>query len=502
MTEDRDVRGAPTRSIASGLAWNTIYQVFNMALSFGAMLFMVRLLTPAEYGRAAAAVALISMAYVVGSPSFVAHALQLGENEKPDWTLHWNVSMPLQVVLWLILNIIALGFWFTTTYRPIAGLLHVGSIGVLLEWPAQISIFSLRRDLDFRRLRILQGASGAINAIAMIAMAAAGAGPYALLIANNVMPAAGLAFDLLLIRRWRPDNGWWRRPDMSAYRASTTFGLQNLGSSLLARSRAGLEGVLLPAAAGFAQIGIMNRGSALHGLTVARLEGIVMETVYPLLPRVASDDGRFRRVATMYAQTILVTTTCGTMFVGIMGPPLSRLLYGNKWVAADPYIWPAALVGLGITIGSLAVNILLARGKLKTTFLLNGLGAALGLPIIIVALVTHSLRPYIWALAGAQLATAAVDVICAAPHLEVSWKHDLLMPPFVAAASGSVVLLLVQSLLEQLPLLPRILCAAFIYSTTSILVTRTVFPELTASLLQRIPGSRYTLSMLRLERAA
>jgi O-antigen/teichoic acid export membrane protein len=499
-TSDRPTTGnaAPRASVASGLAWNTIYQVFNTLLSFAAMLFMVRLLSPREYGRAASAVALISVANAFGSPSFVAHALQLGEEETPDWTLHWNVSMPLQLALFILLNTVALGCWFSTAYRPIAGLLAVGSIGVLLEWPAQIAGFSLRRELDFRRLRILQGVSGAVNAIAMIAIAAAGGGAYALIIANYVLPAAGLAIDLLIVRKWRPGNAWWSVPDLGSYRDAAKFGLQNLGSSLLARARSALEGVMLPVAAGFTQIGVMNRGSALHGLTVARVEGIILETVYPLLPRAATDDERFHRIAITYAQTILLTATCGTVFIGMMGPSLSRVLYGARWVAADPYIWPAALLGLGITTGSLGVNLLLARGRLRATLLLNAFGAALALPMIIIAMVRHSLIPYTWALAAAQGVCAIVALGIAGTYLPRTWKRDLLLPPVVSASSAAALLYLCIPVLMHWPPIIRVIAAGAIYTTAAAIVARVLFPDVAHNLVRHVPGSAHVSRLLRL----
>ena len=486
-------------SVASGLLWNTLYQVFNTLLSFGAMLVMVRLLSPGEYGRAAAAVALISIASAFGSPSFVAHSLQLPEGEQPDWGLHWNVSMPLQLLLFVILNVIAFGCWLSDTYYPIAGLIVVGAIGVLLEWPAQIAGYSLRRELDFRRLRILQGVSGAVNSLTMIGIAALGGGAYALIIANNVLPAAALALDLLLLRKWRPGTKWWTRPDLRSYADAARFGFQNLGSSLLVRSRAGLEGLVLPAATGFAQIGIMNRGAALHGLTVARVEGIILETVYPLLPRAAGDDARFRRIATLYCQCILLTTACGTVFVGIMGPSLSRLLYGPRWIAADPFIWPAAIVGFGITACSLGVNVLLARGRLRATVILNGIGAAIGLPMIMIAVWRHSLLPYMWALAVTQVLVAAVDIVVASRYLEKTWRRDLVYPAVVVTGVSAAALLAAHATLMNAALLPRVLAAAALYMGVGIVTTRIGFPALTSELLRRLPAAQRTLRLFRLQ---
>ncbi|MGB0110909.1 MAG: hypothetical protein WBP52_20620, partial [Terriglobales bacterium] len=78
------------RHVAHGLAWNTIYQVFQTVLSFGAMLVLVRVIPPAEYGRATAAVSWLLLMCSFGCAQFMNHALQLPKDVEPDWSLHWS----------------------------------------------------------------------------------------------------------------------------------------------------------------------------------------------------------------------------------------------------------------------------------------------------------------------------------------------------------------------------------------------------------------------------
>ena len=72
------------------------------------------------------------------------------------------------------------------------------------------------------------------------------------------------------------------------------------------------------------------------------------DVVYPFLPRHSGHRERYAAQATLYLQVMLLITVPGALFIGQQGPILSRVLYGTKWAAMDPLIWPGALIGLTV----------------------------------------------------------------------------------------------------------------------------------------------------------
>ena len=51
------------RLIAHGVFWNSAFQVFVVAVSFGSMLVLVRVIPPAEFGRATAATGILGYSW-------------------------------------------------------------------------------------------------------------------------------------------------------------------------------------------------------------------------------------------------------------------------------------------------------------------------------------------------------------------------------------------------------------------------------------------------------
>src|SRR5439155_1530845 len=83
------------------------------------------------------------------------------------------------------------------------------------------------------------------------------------------------------------------------------------------------------------------------------------------------------------------------------GRHVSRLLYGQKWIAMDPLIWPGALAGVAATIFVTCAGILLAAGRLRGSFLLELIMTVLSIGALCVAVSTHGVIWYGWALTAA-----------------------------------------------------------------------------------------------------
>src|SRR5262249_23672588 len=295
-----------TRSlVARGIAWNTVYQIFEAGLSFSAMLILVRLIPPAEYGRVGAVVGLLALLNAFNFAIFAAHALQLPEGREPDWSLHWSAGFYIQASLMLACHVLAGVSWFSRTYRPLAPLLHLAALGLILDWPAQLGAVMLRRALDFRRLKIVLACMTALKLGVTLVAALAGAGASAIVLASNVLTPVPLAVELLFVRRRRPRAGWWRWPDWTTYRPALRFGIQQSASALLAGALGALEAAVLPSSVGYTAIGLLNRARALLSTSVGRVGNILLETGYPLLPRYAPDPKRYAAQATLFAQVVV-----------------------------------------------------------------------------------------------------------------------------------------------------------------------------------------------------
>lgn len=474
--------------LVRGIAWTSIFQVFQALLSFAAMLVLVRVIPPAEYGRVSVVLGFLLLINTISCGVFMRQALQLPEGVEPDWNLHWSAGFYIQLGLSGLCHAVAGVFWFLPRYRPVAVLMHIAALGIFFDWPNRFRGVMLLRQMDFRRIRIVQGAGFVLSIGTTLVLGLAGKGAYAIVIGGNLVAAMPFSLDLLLFGRWRPATGWWRMPRWSDYREALRFGVQQAASGSLLLLRGAVESAVLPGAVGLVAIGLWNRAQALFSSTVGRVQSIVIETSYPLLPRYAADAAAYRRNATLFAQVIIWMMLPGAIYLGVGGTELSRLVYGRKWIAADPLIWPGALAGLGMTLYAVGVNILLGANRLRACFVLDVLTGSVVAPLVFLVWAGAGLSTYAWALAGAQMTVGLISLTAASSRMTADWLRSVLLAPLASCAVPAVACWNLMRWSWPGPVFLRVLLHGTVFVTVLLLGLRVIFAPALAGVLDRVPG--------------
>jgi O-antigen/teichoic acid export membrane protein len=479
--------GDRRRLMISGLTWGFMFQALEVGLSFGAMLVLVRVLPPVDYGRAAATAGVLGMLAIFNAHLFISHALQLPDEETPDWSQHWAFAFYIQGTLSLVCHAAAGVCWIVPAYNPIAKLLHVAAFGLLFEAPNHLGATMLRRDLRLRRIKIISSIGIMVRIAVIVGLGLAGARAYAIVIGNNVVSATPFAVDLFIVRGWRPDRGWWRLADWRSYRHAATFGVQRMAGGIMGALRDAAETAVLPATLGFTGIGLVNRAQALYSSTLGRTTAVLADTVYPFLPRESRDPRRYGHYATLYLQVTLLIAIPGAMFVGQEGRVLSRVLYGTKWIAADPLIWPGALIGFAAALTTAASSVLLGAGLLRACYALDAASLVSVAPSLYFAYAGSGLQVYSWVLAGTQVLLAALSLGWAARTLRPGWFAAAVVPPAICAAAGVLACEGMAPFLLGQRSLVQLVTSACAYSAAVVLSLRIGFPVTMTQLLARMP---------------
>ena len=502
MPPDGGMRSTPSTHrravLTRGVAWSAFGETAQLAVSFAGMLVLARLMPPGEYGKAGAAAGILFLLSAFNAAGMLVHTIQLPDGEEPDWSQHWHAAMVLQGAQFLLVNAVAAACWLLPTYRAIAPLLHVGSIGCLLALPHLLGYHMLLREFDFARSRLGLVACNVLNTATAVSMAFAGYGAMAIVAGSQFAALLPFSLYLLVVRRWRPATGWLRWPDWRAHAAAMRFWGQALTSGLLYSARGALEAAVLPGALGFASLGLLGRAQALHANTSGRVGNVLRDAVYPVLPRSARDPQAFGRHATLFVLVALLSAFGGAAFLGIEGAQLSRVLYGMKWVEADPLIWPAALVGAGYAVIQTAGFVLRAVGRVRALVAINVAESLLTAPLVLLTLAGLTLHQYAWLLAAAEFTAALVALALASRHLARGWIGSTFLPPFVSVAlAGSATVLARQALVGRSSGVVLALTVP-LFLAVAVILLRLMYPHVLVAVCSRIRPLHWLLRLLRL----
>jgi O-antigen/teichoic acid export membrane protein len=492
----RDLQGA----ILRGVAWNAAYQIVTSVVQFGAMLIVVRIVPPQEYGQWAVALGILQFLNTVSIASFLSHALQLREGEEPNWTLHWHAGNVLHAVLFLLCVGVAAGLCVSRHYTGVSVLLCIASIGVLTNTPAQLRMVMLQRSLDFRRMRMITTISSLLGSGCIVLGAMAGFGARAMIFGGNVLVSVPFIIDLLVIERWRPIGRWFDWPDLRAYRDSLVFGASRVGAVALATSRGVLNSALLPATLGLGAMGLMNRAEGLFAMSAGRVLGLVSETVYPVLPQISEDEGRFVRVARGYSLLMSALVLAAVGLFAVSGKDLSRILYGQRWAAADSVLLPGSLIGLATALATVGNQILLARGRLRDVFILDLAPRLLLIPAFVgVVGFGWSMVAFHWGVAIPLVLGACCSLFWSDLRILGQSVSSALAAPAVAAFGAFCGAVAIGWVVMQTD--PAVRCAIQIpgFVFVWLLILRGVFPTALQEMAGLLPGKVTIFQLLRLD---
>jgi O-antigen/teichoic acid export membrane protein len=270
------------------------------------------------------------------------------------------------------------------------------------------------------------------------------------------------------------------------------------GSALLTAGRAFLESLVLPGAVGYEAFGLLNRAQVLFATTIGRVNALVLDTVYPVLPRSAHDPQQFARHSSLFVETMLLLSIPGAVFVGMEGPLLSRLLYGPKWIAADPLIWPGTIVACAVAATLIFTAVLQAQNRLRLAFTCSLVAACACLPAIGAALWGRNSQTYAWVLACGQTVAAIAAACLAQRFLRAGWwTRGVAVPIFVAGSALGVVLLAVPWTKQASETL-RLLIESALFGIAALAIMRTCFPGSLREVILRLPLHSHLAKALRL----
>jgi O-antigen/teichoic acid export membrane protein len=340
------------------VVWNALFNVFRDVLALAVMLVLVRLLEPEQYGEFAMVTAIVGLISVFAHQNFIAHTLQVRDENSVHYQDHFTAGGPIQLAMFLVTNLVAVGLQYSDSYAGISIPLHVMSIGFLLEWPCELRRKMLERTLDWKRLRLLHAIGLVASSTLAITMGLLGAGVYALLI-PGLMVTVPFIVDLFFIHSWRPTWEWNRERYMPALR----FGVSRLASGVVGRSRRLTESAVIVYILGFTSAGLFDRALSLGVMFSHRIAAQIVYTLYPVLTKLEPGTKDYRRAAGMLLRGVSWFAVPVTVVLAVLAAPIVNVVYGHRWDGVISLV-PAAMVLGGVaTILHVVYMLLLAHNE-------------------------------------------------------------------------------------------------------------------------------------------
>lgn len=323
----REKNKAYGKTAKKGAVWSIVRQSGHELIAIPAAMIMARLLTPTDFGIAAAASFFMVLASRLTQFGFNAAMVRIKELRPEHASSVFVVNLAMGVLTWIVLFSLApfLGQLFRSASA--ASVLRFASFTFLITPFGTVPSAMVYRSMHFRHLALADWTDLVLGTVVSVACAKLGFGFWSITYGNM----SGIVVRILLLyylSGWKPSLRFSR----PALKELLSFGLGVQTKRLFEYATLNLDNLIVGRMLGMSQLGIYDKAFATMSRFVQRLT--LGQAPFRIFSIIHEDAERFRRA---YSRLILSITLLGFPALAgciVAAKSLFVVLYGEQWLAA------------------------------------------------------------------------------------------------------------------------------------------------------------------------
>jgi O-antigen/teichoic acid export membrane protein len=473
--------------VLSALAWAVSISGITQLINWGITLYVIRLLTPTDYGTMALAMGFIVVLLPIG---------QLGLGSAVIRQKHLNALL-LRKVFGLVLTIsgLAAAFLFASadaiasffSDKRLTSVLQILSISLVLMAFSVVPRALLTRELDFRRQSFVDMAGALIGGLLTLQLARSGYGVWALIIGHLTMLTIQ-SVGLMWMARFITVPSF----SFTGIREVAVFGSWITAEQLIWYLRGQLDIMIIGRLLGLQTVGAYSVAKHLATLPHAKVQRIINSIAFPAYGKAQTSGVDPTYYLLKYLRLSSVLSFPVYFGISAIAPEFVIVFLTEKWSSTVVPMQIIAMMGPMVAAIAAVSPFLQALGHVRTSFENQLIGTA-GL-IVSIAIGAQ------WGLLGVSIGWAcgyfATSIIiwnrsCAITSLRRGDVFNTLVKASVPALIMYGAVILCSHLFPyQLPILAKLIILIFVGICVYSIAAWTIAKTEVLELLDLLPGSR------------
>ena len=338
------------QKVAKGAMWTLMEKVSCQTVGFVVSMILARLLTPSDYGTVALTTIFFVVAGTLVDGGFGGALVQKKDSDELDFNSVFYLNLVLSVSMYGVMFAAAPRIADFYKTPELVAVVRVSAICIVFNAFNAIQSAELTKKMLFHLSFRISLITTVTSAICGITLAYMGYGVWALVWASLAAGAIGVVARWLIIA-WRP------RLMFSLKRLKPLFayGWKMSVSTLLDQLFVNLNGLLIGRFYTKTDLAYVNKGQSLPSLAMNQVDETLGRVSFPAL--VVLQDDKIKLRDAMRRMMMCSTFLVFPLMVGVAACAKSalRLLYGEQWVPATPYmilacftfaLWPFHTINL------------------------------------------------------------------------------------------------------------------------------------------------------------
>lgn len=269
-----------------------------------------------------------------------------------------------------------------------------------------ITMVLLHKNLDFRRITVLDLLVSVVNTVVVITLAVVLRNAWALAIGHIVMVSTRVVLSYSMVTG-RPSFRFSRRVAWELFR----YGRFITGLTIALFLTTEVDNLVVGKILGFEALGYYALAYMLANLPATHLARVASRVLFPAYSSIQQDLVKLRLAYVTVLRLVGGLAVPAAVGMALLAPEILRVVYGEKWLPASGALRILAIFGAVRAVSLLGGYVLQAMGKPNVTFYLVS-----GKLVFILALLPFLTRRYgiegaAWAVTAPQLALDAASVL-------------------------------------------------------------------------------------------
>lgn len=414
----------------NGIVWSSVQRVGVMAITFVSNLVLARLLSPEDFGCVAMLMIFISLSNTFIDGGFGSALIQKKEPTQADYStiFYWNII--LSIVLYAILFFAAPLIANFYRIELLTSVLRVQGAILIFNAFSIIQQNQLKKQLQFKKLAIVNVCSAVVSLILAVIAALNGWGVWSLVVQQISLSLLNAVF-FFFATRWVP----LRVFSMESFKELFKFGGFMLLSHLFSTLSNEIQGLLVGRMFTPATLGLYSQAYRLEGSAATAASSIIDQVTYPVMASLQDDKQKLISALKRFIQIPAFICSPIMMILIVVAKPLIILLYSEKWVECVPYFQILCTAGLAVCLQGSANNAIAAIGKSRILFRWTIIKRLLTIILCVVGILMAGMYGLLWSCVLGAWAVFFINAYLVEKHIGYTLiKQVLDIAPYAVLA--------------------------------------------------------------------
>lgn len=349
--------------IVKAISWDIFRSVVQQSSGFIISIVLARLLVPEDFGVIAIALAIVNILILVSDLGLGSGLIQSKSKDNEIYSTIFWINLGLCIFLWVLV-------YFSAPY--IASFLGYSELNLIIQALSFMLIINgfcivqraiLQKELEFKKLAIIEVVSRIIGGGIGISLAIMGYG-YKALIWQSLVSISLNATITWFIVSWRPTLILSFHKVKDIFSFSIYLFMDRLFGAVLRRFDVFFVGKFFSAT----QVGFYTRAESLNNFVVQNTSNNLTRVLFPVLSERQDDKEKFTALyKTLFELVAFITAfLAGVLF--FLGEEIILILLGEKWLGTVFFFRILAFKAAIVSLISITGQSLISLGETKALF--------------------------------------------------------------------------------------------------------------------------------------